>query len=244
MIIDCISDLHGAKPILRGGDLLIIAGDLTFNNSINGWKLFYDWLHKQKYRQIVYIAGNHDGFLENVVSSEEVRKLPLDEEDRESSHIEYLFDNSFIFEGLKIYGMPWTPTFGEWYFMKDRGKPMKEMVDKIPEDTDILITHGPPFCTLDKTINIWGDSKYAGCKELSKRLLHLKNLKLHVFGHIHEDYGWCYKATEERDGKDVYYGHLSVNASIMNARYYPVNLPIRVSIDTKAQSPRAEILKD
>jgi Icc-related predicted phosphoesterase len=29
MIIDCISDLHGAQPKLEGGDLLIVAGDLT-----------------------------------------------------------------------------------------------------------------------------------------------------------------------------------------------------------------------
>ena len=34
MIIDCLSDLHGHYPSLDGGDLLIVAGDLTARDKL------------------------------------------------------------------------------------------------------------------------------------------------------------------------------------------------------------------
>lgn len=34
MIIDCIADLHSHYPKLDGGDLLIVAGDLTDRDSL------------------------------------------------------------------------------------------------------------------------------------------------------------------------------------------------------------------
>jgi Icc-related predicted phosphoesterase len=51
----------------------------------------------------------------------------------------------------------------------------------IPANTDILITHGPPYGILDK--NRVGFS--AGCQSL-KRAVKRIHPKLHVFGHIHE----------------------------------------------------------
>ena len=60
MIIDCISDLHGHFPDLRGGDLLLIAGDLTARDIEPEYFKFFDWLDEQKYRKKILIAGNHD----------------------------------------------------------------------------------------------------------------------------------------------------------------------------------------
>lgn len=232
MIIDCISDLHGYQPKLRGGDLLIIAGDMTARDKVSEWNSFYEWLYSLNYRQIVYIAGNHDGFLEQVISSEDGREL-LKEEYKEPSHIEYLRDNFFMFEGIKIYGMPWTPMFCNWHFMKDRDG-MREKVSKIPEDVDILITHGPSYGILDACPDFYGSDeiKHAGCYELTKRLKDLKQLKLHVFGHIHEDYG-------VQPGK-----YLSVNASIMDGNYRPINKPIRTILVEKQVFLEEEIPKD
>ncbi len=66
MIIDCIADLHGFYPSdLPGGDLLIIAGDLTATDTQKQHLEFVDWLYKQKYEKKVWIAGNHDNFLQN-----------------------------------------------------------------------------------------------------------------------------------------------------------------------------------
>lgn len=54
----------------------------------------------------------------------------------------------------------------------------------IPENTDILVTHGPPYGVLDLNMH----KQHTGCKDLLNQVLKIKP-KLHVFGHIHEGYG-------------------------------------------------------
>jgi Icc-related predicted phosphoesterase len=50
----------------------------------------------------------------------------------------------------------------------------------VPETTDILLTHGPPEGTRDYG---WGDGL------LTSRLAELEQLSLHVFGHMHGQFG-------------------------------------------------------
>ncbi len=211
MIIDCISDLHGCKPALQGGDLLIIAGDLTTSDKDYQYRSFYEWLDDQDYNKKIVIAGNHDEYCYECYKN---KCIPFG-----MSKVEYLCDSGSEFKGLKIWGSPWTPTFLDWHFMKDHGEPIRQMWDLIPDDIDILITHGPPFGILDQ-VNLSSkanNGKSAGCEELRNTLDRLKNLKLHVFGHIHEGYGQI-----------TVNGVIHVNASIMNEDYYPVNKPIRI----------------
>lgn len=216
MKITCISDLHGFYPELPGGDLLIVAGDLTANDKDYG--LFQMWLFQQDYRKIVVIAGNHDGYLEK-------------EPNIFDHPICYLCDSGTEFEGLKIWGSPYTPEFGNWHFMKKRGQEMKEVWDKIPKDVDILITHGPPYGIMDKVFT--GGTTYhsarvptydsVGCEELRQRLYGESiKPKLHIFGHIHEGYGTCQMLD--------FPGVTFVNASIMNEHYQPVNKPINITL--------------
>lgn len=207
MIIDCISDLHGFYPSLQGGDLLIIAGDLTARDTYNEYGLFNEWLCDLDYQKKIIIAGNHDGYLQ---AKKAQKKYFCD-----GSYLEDSFEE---YEGLKIWGSPWTPTFYNWYFMKNRGPPIKEKWDLIPEDIDILVTHGPPFGILDRVRNRRGDyTDHVGCSDLLIKCGYLKNLKLHVFGHIHEGYGH----------KQINGCHL-VNASHVNEVYDPINKPIRI----------------
>jgi 3',5'-cyclic AMP phosphodiesterase CpdA len=88
---------------------------------------------------------------------------------------------------VKIYGSPWQPEFFDWAFNLPRGPLLAEKWNAIPNDTDILITHGPPHKILDLTE---GDKLHVGCEELRK-LFDSGSIKprLHVFGHIHETYG-------------------------------------------------------
>lgn len=205
MIIDCIADLHGFYPVLPGGDLLIIAGDLTARNTLAGYESFVNWLNKQPYRCIIVIAGNHDGLIEKGVIT------------IGSDHIHYLCDSGLTFKGFKIWGSPYTPTFLSWYFMRDRGDAIKKHWDLIPADTDILVTHGPPFGILDETI----EGIHVGCEDLKAAVQERVKPRFHCFGHIHE----CGGSMVEIEGTKY------INCSYVDERYRPVNTPSRLIID-------------
>ncbi len=229
IIIDCVSDLHGSYPKLPGGDLLIVAGDCTARDKIMEWAAFFAWLKLQDYKKKIIVAGNHDGFLASCATTdeekktvEEIQKLLKQEEDYidESDDFVYLCDNFYEYEGIKIWGSPWTPKFGNWHFMKKRGDEINEKWKMIPRDTQILITHGPPAGLLD-----FVDEENAGCVGLMHRIDSLKQLKLNVFGHIHEGAGYAFQN-----------GKLFVNASHMNGDYKPVNKPIRVILHREGET--------
>lgn len=212
MIIDLISDLHGETPEMPGGDLLIVAGDLTATDELKQYETFVRWLNTLDYKKKIVIAGNHDGLIE----SEGAQLLKW------AADTEYLQDSGTEFGGLKIWGSPWTPEFCDWHFMKKRGDEITAKWDLIPDDIDILVTHGPPAMILDRA-DAWApQSKHVGCADLCDALPRLKNLKLHVFGHIHESYG-----------KEIKNGVTFVNCSHMNRAYEPVNEHIRVETHEK-----------
>ncbi len=243
MIIDCISDLHGELPELEGGDLLIIAGDITGSDRVIQWKNFYDWFKEQKYTKKVYIAGNHDGFLRSGCTQKTSQEILGDEWEDEG--FEYLCDSGCEFEyeeeieedhkfrgpisykvkkKVKIWGSPWTPEFCNWYFMKPRSE-LKEVWDQVPDNIDILITHGPAWGILDKPYAGSARCKldHLGCTYLRECLNRVKP-KLHVFGHIHGGYGQ--QILKYEDGKQT----ICVNAAIMDENYNATNKPIRIEL--------------
>ena len=90
-----------------------------------------------------------------------------------------------VIDGIKFYGSPSTPTFGPWCFMKDRAK-THEVWAKIPDDTDVLIVHGPPKGVRDLSFDRHGQLEMCGDLSLTKRCWALRDtLKLVCFGHIH-----------------------------------------------------------
>lgn len=216
MKITCISDLHGHLPQLGSGDLLIVAGDLTARDRLHEYGTFFEWLARQQYTKKIIIAGNHDGYFTGNDPKEAAKQLC----GMGADSFEYLCDSACEFEGLKVWGSPWTPTFYDWHFMKDRGAAIKEKWDLIPSDTDILITHGPPFGILDKVkfSSKANKGNFAGCEELRKAIERIQP-RLHIFGHVHEGYGTTVLKCTPHDV-------LCVNASIMNENYDPVNKPI------------------
>jgi len=224
MIIDCISDLHGHFPELNGGDLLILAGDLTCDDTVYSWDKFYKWLEKQKYRKIIYIGGNHDNFLTQCASSAEQKLIGI----HDDTLPEYLFDTGTTFEGYKIWGSPWTASFPginqhctafTLPFGCDTEQHLDEYWQLIPHDIDILITHSPPYGILDT--NQQGQN--CGSMSLTYKIFNnIKRLKLHVFGHIHESYGQN-SAWEGGNPATRF-----INASHVNERYEPVNKPVKV----------------
>ena len=224
MIIDCISDLHGFQPELKGGDLLIVAGDLTARHTPLEMVSFLCWIEAQEYKKKIYIAGNHDTQL----VEEGEYKVFFDGKIfsmRWPENIEYLCDSGTEFEGLKIWGTPWTKRFPGintkcMAFTCDTEEELMVKFALIPDDTDILISHGPPFFILDEieTGNV-GSLALLSVLERSKP-------KLHVFGHIHEN--GSKQLIYKRSGYGDENNTQCINASYVNERYKPVNPPIRI----------------
>ena len=199
--IVCLSDTHNEQIDVPAGDILIHAGDATIRGTPGEIVLFNEWFSRLPHRVKIFVAGNHDWLFE--LDPEKARALLSDE-------IVYLQDSSVTIDSLKIYGAPWQPRFFDWAFNLNRGREMAEKWKLIPNDADVLITHGPPNGILDQTPR--GD--LAGCEELRKRVEELKP-KAHVFGHIHHGYGTTDK-----------FGVKFVNASNCDESYAPINPPI------------------
>ncbi len=217
IIVDCVSDLHGHHPKLEGGDLLIVAGDLTAKHCNNEFFDFCEWIDQQNYYEKIVVGGNHDTMLADKNYSKIV--------DTMYPNI-YLCDSGTEFEGLKIWGSPWTKTFPGMNpkckaFTCDTEEELAEKWNLIPEDTSILITHCPPYGIFDLVLREtkWGNKKdYTGSRSLRNQLMNRIEPELHVFGHIHE---WGGKMIDTCMTKFV-------NASHVNERYEPVNKPIRI----------------
>ena len=197
MRITVISDTHtkhGLIPLtdLPGGDLLIHAGDIM-NSGYNKNDIldFCTWFHSlEQYDKKIFIAGNHDRMFENHPEGvEELLNIYFD--------IDYLQDEGYDLYDLdtdtstKIYGSPWQPEFYSWAFnLPKNGIELAGKWEAIPNNTDILITHGPAFGTLDTVAGRPWDN--LGCELLAQRIEVIKP-KIHVCGHIHSGYGYEFK---------------------------------------------------
>lgn len=203
-----ISDTHCRHRSLKlpKGDVLLHAGDISYRSSRQEIEDFLDWFGKQPFTYKIFIAGNHDFFFERE-KEELIRKL-LPE------GVLYLKEEACIIDGIKIWGSPYTPWFFRWAFNKRRGDALAKHWRLIPDDTDVLLTHGPAYGILDTVIN----EQHAGDKDLLKRILEIKPY-VHVCGHIHESYGMVKRL-----------GTQFINACILNEAYEMVNKPVTFNV--------------
>jgi Icc-related predicted phosphoesterase len=203
MKIVFISDTHGqhAKLILPEGDMIIHAGDVSKRGGMAEIENFLAWFSALPFKYKVFTVGNHDFLAENAPS---IFKALIPD------NCIYLENNGVTIEGIHIWGSPITPWFYDWAFNRQRGADIAKYWAKIPLDTDIIITHGPPYKILDKTTR--GD--LTGCVDLKEKINQVKPC-VHVFGHIHEAYG--IEKIEETT---------FINASVLNVEYQLMNAPI------------------
>lgn len=208
MRIVMISDTHGKHRELGPlpvGDVLIHAGDfMRTGRDVEELVDFNVWFLEQPHEHRILIAGNHDIMMDSPGFK------PID-----VHRFHYLRDSGCWIEGIRFWGSPWTTRFMNWAFMSERGAEMKKHWDLIPDDTQVLVTHGPPQGILDSMPQYGKD---LGCDELRKAVLRIQP-KLHIFGHIHFGYG------QEMLGETR-----CVNAAVLNDRYQLQNLPVVVDL--------------
>jgi Icc-related predicted phosphoesterase len=155
------------------GDLLIHAGDITFfSKRPSVLADFNMWLGQLPHRHKVVIPGNHDSLLSKDIYRSQITNAHL------------LIDSGVEIEGLRIWGSPVTP-YGNVAFGIAGSAERAEHWSSIPEDLDILVTHGPPHRVLDCAP---GEIHHGGDPELRLAVIR-KRPRLHVFGHVHSAYG-------------------------------------------------------
>jgi predicted phosphohydrolase len=202
--IAVMADLHGHLPEVPACDLLLLAGDICPLDDHSppfqaAWldTEFRAWLQKVPARQVAGVAGNHDFVFERAAGL-----VPA------GLRWQYLQDTGFTFDGVRVWGSPWQPPFGDWAFNAREDK--RQMAwGRIPTGTDILLLHGPPYGHGDLApARFGGGMERAGCYHLLQRIDELPRLRLAAFGHIHGGRG-VYRRGQA----------LLANASVRDERY-------------------------
>lgn len=234
LIIDALSDTHNRHKefTCEGGDILLHSGDCTGRGTLAEALDFLDWYGAQPYTHKVLIAGNHDWVFE--------REPALMADECKKRGIIYLNDSGVILKDtmgqkgdylIRVWGSPVQPWFYDWAFNRRRtleeatafgGGWIKNHWDLIPNNTEILLTHGPAMGYGDGVERFGRDAEFTtehvGCAELL-HAIQQSEIKLHISGHIHEGRGFYYE-------KDTTF----VNASSLNRMYYPVTKkPMRIT---------------
>lgn len=234
---------------IPNGDILIHAGDFSLTGIKQDIAAYRNAIESLPHAHKVLIAGNHDITLNtdyykkngrrfhSGLESEEARsqysiecKTIMTDHNKQNGYY-YLEDegctidfvnsaaqlerNNHCSVSVNIYGSPWQPEFCDWAWNLPLGNELKEKWDMIPAFTDILITHGPPKGILDKSYN----GTECGCDNLLDCVKNRVKPRLHIFGHIHESYGYYFDDTT-----------LFVNASTCNLSYKPINPPVVIHL--------------
>ena len=222
-----ISDTHTFHELLQipeGIDMVIHSGDCSnprdpYNNEpeVRG---FIDWFSSLDIKYKVYVAGNHDTSIE---------KGLVTKADFNDRSIHYLENETIEIEGIKIFGSPHTPQFGQWAFMKARHKLDRIWQGAIEDGTHIIVVHGPPKGMLDLSYDRNGKLEFCGDKSLMNKVKEVEP-KLMLFGHIHNNKDIVNAGTRTRpDLKTIFsngsvvtdnkFGKLSSNGNILEYIY-------------------------
>lgn len=206
--IVCLSDTHNKQPSVSDGDILLHAGDLTNNGTFEELQVQLNWLKSLPHKHKVLIGGNHDRLLD----AEYVERFPdriyegpgISRSDLDWGDLIYLNDTTTTIRlpggrTLSIYGSPLTEQCGTFAFQYP---PIREVwKNRIPEDIDVVLVHGPPKGYLD----IGGK----GCPQLLREIWRVRP-RLVVFGHIHAGYGQ--RIIRYDDGAEEAYASVSMRA--------------------------------
>lgn len=189
-------DKHHELPSLPEADVIVHSGDFTFAGSERETYDFLDWFCSLPYRHKIFIAGNHDMCMRGI---EEIQGLPGD--------VHYLCNSEVVIDGYKFLGIP--------MFMEDVvDGTLDKMIDSIPADVDILVTHQPPYGIGD----LW-HGQHFGSKALRQKIDGMPSLKAHLFGHQHDAYSLSHQGCT-----------IFSNAAVLDCQYHLVALPRVIEI--------------
>lgn len=178
-----ISDTHCRhnELVVPDVDMVIHCGDCSSSFLLEDNEKevydFLDWYASLNIKYKLMTFGNHDRSVSHGL---------IDLDRYKKQDITFLIHEEVIIEGIKFFGSPYTPSYGKsWAYMIQRNR-MQMVWKSLPDDTDVLITHGPPKGFLDITKELDGSLIQVGCKALTNRVSEIKPM-IHCFGHIHDE---------------------------------------------------------
>ena len=267
-----------ADVLLHCGDLTDVGGVASFTKALTmlgridaELKLVIAGNHDLQLDQVYWTArGEREGSLTDLEEHHQavmVMTGPLAAE----AGVMFLDEGTHSFTlksgaTFTIYVSPYTPAFCDWAFAYERNEdrfngPHQVAAgitsiasNPIPDNVDIVMTHGPPKGILD-----WCPQGHVGCENVLQAIRRVKPM-MHCFGHVHDDYGievvdWKKATTDKTPLKNEAlhrhyddppenpypepyiwkYGRgdrtLAVNAAIMTAEQQPENAPWLVSLN-------------
>ena len=195
---------QGLLEIPKDIDMVIFSGDCSnprdpYSNELEV-RNFIDWFKCLPIKHKIFVAGNHDSSIE---------KGLVTKKDFIQYNIIYLENEHVVVEGIKIFGSPYTPTFGNWSFMKERHKLDRIWDNAIDNDSDIIVVHGPPKGILDLSYDRDNKLENCGDKSLWNKVQIVKP-KLMLFGHIHDNKDIINAGTRTVRGLDTVFSNGSV----------------------------------
>lgn len=187
-----LSDTHNCHHRLRElpeADVVVHSGDFCMAGTEQEALDFMNWFCDLPYKHKIFICGNHDECLYGANI------------DGLDSNVHFLCNSGIEIDSIKFHGIP--------MFLSDCVTERQiQNYAKIPDDTDVLITHSPAYGILD-----FDDGINYGSEELLEKISTL-NLKAHLFGHIHAQHG-----------VSMLNGTFFSNGAIMNSNYSSLSIP-------------------
>jgi hypothetical protein len=183
-------------------------------------RAFFEWFCGLPIKTKFFVPGNHStAFEQGLVTPD----------DYPSVH--FLIHEAAVWDGWNLFGTPYTPLFFNWAYMKARPD-LDAVWATIPEQTDILLSHGPPKGILDVTRD-WRSKEpiHVGSKSLTRHVLERIKPKLHAFGHLHDEPEINNFGIVERGGVKF------VNCSCCNLSGQLVNHGMVVDLETLEVEP-------
>lgn len=195
-------------------DVVLHCGDLTEDGTPESISKAITSMGSIEAELKLVIAGNHEISLDNEYfvseggSAEDLQKAHSIVSANPTSvatknGVTFLEEGTYTFTlksgaSFTLYASPYTPVFGSSAFQypscEDRyssasttpswAKNTGTERSRIPDNIDIVMTHGPAQYILDST----GDGRSAGCEHLRRAIARVQP-KLFCFGHVHTGYG-------------------------------------------------------
>merc|ERR1712232_225207 len=226
-------DLPCGDVLLHCGDVLMFGGD-PVPEDCSPYQVclddFLNWLRdsqKEQFLEVVFIGGNHDGYIESIGHEGMQKLLP--------PHVTYLCDSEVLVAGgVRIYGTGFSFTArksANSAFQTGDPEAIRKIMETIPTDVDVLMTHGAPQIK-GKPFGLkpppdnpdMYDFGMYGCDALAEAIRRT-GPRVHVFGHVHDAHGAA------RFGETLYIAASTVSSFKTTAENSPIvfDLPYRES---------------